>query len=81
MLLLVRTALDRGLITKGDAAETLGTSIEEIRQLLVRPQQPARTGTFKTTLKPQLLQTVIIETARAALVEAGLEPGAAARSA
>jgi Zn-dependent peptidase ImmA (M78 family)/transcriptional regulator with XRE-family HTH domain len=37
MLHLVRTALDRGLITKGEAAETLGTSIEEIRQLLVRP--------------------------------------------
>jgi hypothetical protein len=37
MLLLVRTALDRGLITKGEAAETLGTSIEEIRWLLVRP--------------------------------------------
>jgi hypothetical protein len=37
MLLLVRTALDRRVITKGDAAETLGTSIEEIRQLLVRP--------------------------------------------
>jgi Zn-dependent peptidase ImmA (M78 family) len=37
MLLLVRTALDRGLITKGDAAQTLGTSIEEIRRLLVRP--------------------------------------------
>lgn len=37
MLLLVRTAVERQVITRGDAAETLGTSTEEIRQLLVRP--------------------------------------------
>jgi Zn-dependent peptidase ImmA (M78 family) len=37
MLLLVRTALEEGVVTPGDAAETLGTSIDEIRQLLARP--------------------------------------------
>jgi Zn-dependent peptidase ImmA (M78 family)/DNA-binding XRE family transcriptional regulator len=37
MLLLVRSALERSAITRGDAAETLGTSTEEIRQLLSRP--------------------------------------------
>lgn len=37
MLVLVRAALDEGVITPGDAAETLGTSTEEIRQLLARP--------------------------------------------
>ena len=37
MLLLVRAALEDGVITPGDAAETLGTSIDEIRQLLARP--------------------------------------------
>jgi Zn-dependent peptidase ImmA (M78 family)/transcriptional regulator with XRE-family HTH domain len=37
MLVLVRTALEQGVITPGDAAETLGTSTEEIRQLLARP--------------------------------------------
>jgi Zn-dependent peptidase ImmA (M78 family)/DNA-binding XRE family transcriptional regulator len=37
MLVLVRTALENGVITPGDAAETLGTSTEEIRQLLARP--------------------------------------------
>jgi Zn-dependent peptidase ImmA (M78 family)/transcriptional regulator with XRE-family HTH domain len=37
MLALVRTALETGIITPGDAAETLGTSTEEIRQLLARP--------------------------------------------
>src|SRR5487761_176729 len=37
MLLLVRSALEEGVITPGDAAETLGTSIDEIRQLLARP--------------------------------------------
>jgi Zn-dependent peptidase ImmA (M78 family)/transcriptional regulator with XRE-family HTH domain len=37
MLVLVRDALERGAITPGDAAETLGTSSEEIRQLLARP--------------------------------------------
>ena len=37
MLLLVRNGVERGAITRGDAAETLGTSSEEIRQLLVRP--------------------------------------------
>jgi Zn-dependent peptidase ImmA (M78 family)/transcriptional regulator with XRE-family HTH domain len=37
MLLLVRTALEEGVITQGDAAETLGTSTDEIRQLLARP--------------------------------------------
>jgi Zn-dependent peptidase ImmA (M78 family)/transcriptional regulator with XRE-family HTH domain len=37
MLALVRGALDEGLVTPGDAAETLGTSIHEIRQFLARP--------------------------------------------
>jgi Zn-dependent peptidase ImmA (M78 family)/transcriptional regulator with XRE-family HTH domain len=37
MLALVRTALEQGVITRGDAAETLGTSTEEIRQLLAQP--------------------------------------------
>jgi hypothetical protein len=37
VLLLVRAALERGVITPGDAAEVLGTSTEEIRQLLARP--------------------------------------------
>jgi hypothetical protein len=37
MLVLVRDALEHGAITSGDAAETLGTSSEEIRQLLARP--------------------------------------------
>lgn len=37
MLALVRRALDEGVITPGDAAETLGTSIQEIRQFLDRP--------------------------------------------
>jgi len=37
MLVLVRGALEQGAITPGDAAETLGTSSEEIRQLLARP--------------------------------------------
>jgi Zn-dependent peptidase ImmA (M78 family) len=37
VLLLVRTALERSVITRGDAAEILGTSTEEIRQLLSRP--------------------------------------------
>jgi Zn-dependent peptidase ImmA (M78 family)/transcriptional regulator with XRE-family HTH domain len=37
VLLLVRTALERSVITAGDAAEVLGTSTEEIRQLLARP--------------------------------------------
>lgn len=37
MLVLVRKAVDVGVITPGDAAETLGTSIEEVRQLLARP--------------------------------------------
>jgi Zn-dependent peptidase ImmA (M78 family)/DNA-binding XRE family transcriptional regulator len=37
MLLLVRNGVERGAITRGDAAETLGTSSEEIRRLLVRP--------------------------------------------
>jgi Zn-dependent peptidase ImmA (M78 family) len=37
MLLLVRSALQEGVITPGDAAETLRTSREEIRQLLARP--------------------------------------------
>jgi hypothetical protein len=37
MLLLVRTALERAAITRGDAAETLGTSTKEIRQMLSRP--------------------------------------------
>ena len=37
MLLLVRAAVQDGVITPGDAAETLGTSTEEIRQLLAQP--------------------------------------------
>lgn len=37
MLALVRDALEQGAITPRDAAETLGTSSEEIRQLLARP--------------------------------------------
>jgi Zn-dependent peptidase ImmA (M78 family)/transcriptional regulator with XRE-family HTH domain len=37
MLVLVRTAVEEGAITPGDAAETLGTSGQEIRQLLARP--------------------------------------------
>jgi Zn-dependent peptidase ImmA (M78 family)/transcriptional regulator with XRE-family HTH domain len=37
MLLLVRNAIDEGIITPGDAAETLHTSRDEIRQLLARP--------------------------------------------
>jgi Zn-dependent peptidase ImmA (M78 family) len=37
MLLLVRTAVERSIITRGDAAEILGTSTEEVRQLLARP--------------------------------------------
>lgn len=37
MLLLVRMALERSAITRGDAAELLGTSTEEVRQLLSRP--------------------------------------------
>jgi Zn-dependent peptidase ImmA (M78 family) len=37
VLLLVRAALERSAITLGDAAEILGTSTEEIRQLLARP--------------------------------------------
>lgn len=37
MLALIRTALEQGAITPGDAAETLGTSTEEIRQLLAQP--------------------------------------------
>lgn len=37
-LLLVRAALERSIITPGDAAEILGTSTEEIRQLLAHPR-------------------------------------------
>ncbi|MCL4434865.1 MAG: XRE family transcriptional regulator [Actinobacteria bacterium] len=37
VLLLVRVALERRAITPGDAAEILGTSTEEIRQLLAHP--------------------------------------------
>ena len=37
VLLLVRSALERGALTAGDAAEVLGTSSEEVRQLLARP--------------------------------------------
>ncbi|MGH8994742.1 MAG: ImmA/IrrE family metallo-endopeptidase [Acidimicrobiales bacterium] len=37
VLFLVRAALERNVITPGDAAEVLGTSAEEVRQLLVRP--------------------------------------------
>jgi len=38
ILLLVRAAVERSAITQGDAAEILGTSTEEIRQLLARPR-------------------------------------------
>ncbi len=37
MLALVRAALEQGIVTPGDAAETLGTSTDEVRQLLARP--------------------------------------------
>lgn len=37
VLILVRNGVERGAITRGDAAETLRTSSEEIRGLLVRP--------------------------------------------
>lgn len=37
MLVLVRDALDQRVITPGDAAETLGTGLKEIHQLLARP--------------------------------------------
>ncbi len=37
VLLLLRTALERRVITPGDAAELLGTSTEEVRQLRARP--------------------------------------------
>lgn len=37
MLMLVRHALEVGVITPGDAAETLGTSMQEVGQLLARP--------------------------------------------
>jgi hypothetical protein len=37
MLMLVRSAVEDGIITAGDAAETLATSSQEIRQLLARP--------------------------------------------
>lgn len=37
MLLLVRAAVEDGVITPGDAAETLGTTTDEIRQLLAQP--------------------------------------------
>jgi len=38
VLLLVRAALERAVITPGGAAEVLGTNTEEIRQLLSRPR-------------------------------------------
>jgi Zn-dependent peptidase ImmA (M78 family) len=38
VLLLVRAALERSVVTLGDAAQVLGTSTEEIRQLLARPR-------------------------------------------
>jgi Zn-dependent peptidase ImmA (M78 family) len=38
ILLLTRAAVERSVITPGDAAEVLGTSTEEIRQLLARPR-------------------------------------------
>jgi len=38
VLLLARAALERSAITLGDAAEVLGTSTEEIRQLITRPR-------------------------------------------
>lgn len=37
VLLLVRAALERSVVTPGDAAEILGTSTEEIRQLRAHP--------------------------------------------
>lgn len=37
MLVLVRSAVEEGVITPGDAAETLSTSTQEIGQLLARP--------------------------------------------
>lgn len=38
VLLLVRAAVERSLVTPGDAAEVIGTSTEEVRQLLARPR-------------------------------------------
>jgi predicted HTH domain antitoxin len=38
VLLLVRAALERSVVTLGDAAQVLGTSTEEVRQLLARPR-------------------------------------------
>jgi Zn-dependent peptidase ImmA (M78 family) len=38
VLLLVRAALEHAVITPGDAAEVLGASTEEVRQLLARPR-------------------------------------------
>lgn len=38
VLLLVRAAVERSLVTPGDAAEVIGTSTEEVRQLLGRPR-------------------------------------------
>jgi Zn-dependent peptidase ImmA (M78 family)/transcriptional regulator with XRE-family HTH domain len=37
VLLLVRAALERSVVTLGDAADVLGTSTEEVRRLLARP--------------------------------------------
>jgi Zn-dependent peptidase ImmA (M78 family)/transcriptional regulator with XRE-family HTH domain len=37
ILSVVRAALEQGIVTPGDAAETLGTSTDEARQLLARP--------------------------------------------
>jgi Zn-dependent peptidase ImmA (M78 family) len=38
ILLLIRAAVERSVITPGDAAEVLGTSTEKIRQVLARPR-------------------------------------------
>jgi transcriptional regulator with XRE-family HTH domain/predicted HTH domain antitoxin len=37
VLQLTRTAVERSIISQGDAAEVLGTSTEEVRELLARP--------------------------------------------
>jgi hypothetical protein len=59
MLLLVRTALERAAITRGDAAETLGTSTEEIRQLLSRPAAGDDDRRLQTILRLPLSPTAI----------------------
>ncbi len=58
VLLLVRAALERAVITPGDAAEVLGTSTEEIRQLLSRPRPAEGERRANETLRTPHLPTV-----------------------